>query len=278
MQSTIGPIVGMCALSFIAGIWYARLRAKVRKVGSSGIEFVRRTTAAERELLTRVHATQPVAQKALGRISWTNLFVDGRYMVDLGEDTQAFDDFVRRLADEVFPTFKQRNILSVSFVTAPALGTHDQQWHIDYKGTEAHILVALTPFTTDNATQTLGLDVQDWSATTRSTFEVSTMASISGVLDSQGVDFCKVTQLVCREFSVLCMKRGTIHRGIANRGSTDRVMLCILVDEELFDLAEGKYAVASSDLPSKAKEAASAALREPEALSTTWAGSETWSE
>ena len=87
----------------------------------------------------------------------------------------------------------------------------------------------------------------------------------------------KVSQLICREFSVLCMKRGTIHRGIANRGSTDRVMLCILVDEVLFPLEEGKYAVASGDLLAKAKEGPTSTVSE-EAFAQTWAGSKTWDE
>ena len=280
MQPPIGPIVGLCALSFIAGICCARLRAKPPKEAarsSAGVEFVRRATAAERELLTRVHEIQTITRKAVGRISWINIFVDGRYLVDLGPDAPAFDDFVKRLADEVFPAYKQRHILSVSFVTAPAFGTHDQQWHIDYKGTEAHILVTMSPFTTDNTTQTLGLEFQECSPTTRSFFEKESMTSISGVLDMQDADFLKVSQLICREFSVLCMKRGTIHRGIANRGSTDRVMLCILVDEVLFPLEEGKYAVASGDLLAKAKEGPTSTVSE-EAFAQTWAGSKTWDE
>lgn len=224
--------------------WYM-LRKPNTKCTKTGVEFMRRCTQDERELLTRVSGTHNTKLPAGARIQWHNVFVDGKYTIELGQDQSAFDVLVWRLAKEAYPHFKPLKVLSVSFLTSPANGKYTQRWHYDYYGTEAHIIVNMSPLTPDNSTQTIELGME--ATKDLHNLLTDTAVDLNQIFDKQGQDFVLTTQLACREFSVLKINRGTIHRGIANRGSDDRRILCILVDERCYPLHEKAYNTTSSD-------------------------------
>jgi len=46
-------------------------------------------------------------------------------------------------------------------------------------------------------------------------------------MDREGLDFMKVTQIVCRSHSIIKLNGGTVHRGIANKSNQERILFFV---------------------------------------------------
>jgi len=110
------------------------------------------------------------------------------------------------------------------------VGSSAQEWHIDYTLDYGTVFVPLTELTPENALQYAIVSP----GVPESAYRDATVDLDSVDLRklARAADWISVRQLLAPPFSVLKMDFGTIHRGVANRGDSDRVLFWISVKKE----------------------------------------------
>ena len=113
------------------------------------------------------------------------------------------------------------------YIVNPVGTRQYQEWHLDITTDAALLVIPLTPFTENNATQYVLLPP----GTPRSALE--RIASNADEIDvralARKIEGVVVRQAIADPMSVLYIGRGTIHRGVPNTGDDDRVAFFISV-------------------------------------------------
>jgi hypothetical protein len=88
-------------------------------------------------------------------IHWINIFLNGQIVAQASENPHVLElvDWTKSQVNLLFPDFKEKHILSISFIINPAGSQKDQKFHCDYTYTSGNIFIPLTKTTTLNATQ-----------------------------------------------------------------------------------------------------------------------------
>lgn len=112
------------------------------------------------------------------------------------------------------------------FITNP-VGSCTQLWHIDYTHDSSSIFEPMTPLLTENAMQYCVLpsdtpiDILHQAVRDLDSVDLATLARAD-------CDY-SVRQAISCTFSLMRLQYATIHRGVSNRASQDRVMFYISV-------------------------------------------------
>ncbi|MBI3744405.1 MAG: hypothetical protein HY261_09005 [Chloroflexi bacterium] len=166
------------------------------------------------------HADEWPARRAAGEIFWLNVWqrTDGASIRDL-----PLDRWVRQL---IARYYRDEAVLldGYGFVLNPA-GSRTQAWHLDYSEHYSNLLVPITPLTPQNATQYIALPASLPEHVYRRAIADTDVVDVP-LLEAHGAT---IAQLAAEQFAIVKMDFGTVHRGIANRGSDDRAMFYVSV-------------------------------------------------
>jgi hypothetical protein len=166
------------------------------------------------------------AAEARGVVFWLNLWSINE---EVGESPIAADERLHAWACERAADWFAEEVVTLDgygFTVNPA-GSRAQPWHIDYHNDYASVFVPLSALSTDNATQFITLppsmpaDVMERACADVSHIDIEQLISHA--------DGVTVSQALAPPFTALRLEFGTIHRGVANVGSTTRVMFYLSV-------------------------------------------------
>lgn len=170
---------------------------------------------------------------AAREIFWLNVWHDEADDEEVGDAARVSDPEVARVLDKwcrkAARKYAGRKAIldGYGYVVNPKGSSKYQPWHIDYTTDAAVIWIPITPLTPENATEyiTLPPNTPD--------IVLEQVASYVDEVDvaelANAVDYYVINQTIAKPMSVLFMGRGTIHRGIPNAGSTDRIVFYISV-------------------------------------------------
>lgn len=202
------------------------------------MDWIRRASEHERDIADGLYAAclaSTLGREQSAEAYWYNVWSDGKYNISV-KDVNGLQAFLEILTAELFPEWSCRSLVSVSIIVSPVGMRTTQPWHLDYTGTEGHCLIPMTPFTTGNATQFVR---GQWTGPVLEHLKTVTgVPLLEEVLQRSDREFVEMSQVICPSYSVLRMVPGTLHRGIANMESFDRVMLCIVVNTSPIVIAE----------------------------------------
>lgn len=168
------------------------------------------------------------------KIFWINLWQEDEEEIETRRGTVTIADpglarALHKWCRRAVRKYCERNAIidGYGFIVNP-MGTREYQaWHLDITTDAAILVIPLTPFTDRNATQyiTLPSDTPEdaLEEVASNTDEVNVRAL------ARRVDGLMVHQAIADPMSVLYMGRGTIHRGVANTGTEDRIAFFISV-------------------------------------------------
>lgn len=166
------------------------------------------------------------ASAARREIFWINLWQ--RSAADKPKDfaeAAELDRWTRALVGEAYAG-ESVQLDGYGFIINP-VGSKAQPWHVDYTMDYSTIFIPLSRLTTHNCTQYAVLSPGAPEAARR------TIAANLNAIDfdelTAACDYVSVRQLLARPFSVVRMDFGTVHRGVANTGDSERVMFWISV-------------------------------------------------
>jgi phosphatidylglycerophosphate synthase len=224
-----------CELAYVAFIleeWREAPRTPVPYDDSpAGMTLLGTVPGPEQELLTgawhdveRLVESEWSTSVARRAVFWINIWQrsgDGdRLAVERGEE---LDEWARQLVGHYGPGV---DLDGYGLIVNP-VGSTSQEWHVDYTLDYATIFVPLTELRPENALQYAILPP----GIPETTYRRAT-ADLDAVDLRQLVregDWVSVRQLLAPPFSILKMDFGTIHRGVANQGDSDRVLFWISV-------------------------------------------------
>lgn len=135
-------------------------------------------------------------------------------------------DWTKSQVNLLFPDFKEKHILSISFIINPAGSQKDQKFHCDYTYTSGNIFIPLTKTTTLNATQYIKTPLS-CSRMDRNNNFGDTPESI---MIKENVGSIEIAQMTSLPFAMLKMHPFTPHRGIRNLDNYARIQFCVAVD------------------------------------------------
>jgi hypothetical protein len=181
--------------------------------------------ATLREALARLReATSKTWDRSIAKkeIFWLNVWQedDPDEVIDLADAALAekLHALARRLATE--HAEPGALVDGYGFIVNP-VGSKGQVWHVDYTTDAAVIWVPVTAYTAHNATQyvTLPADTPD-----------DVLHDIASYVDEVDLDdvsarvpWLGVHQMIAAPMSIVPMGRGTIHRGVPNKGKEHRI-------------------------------------------------------
>lgn len=183
-------------------------------------ERARELLAAAAREVAREMAGPCAGNKAEGRIFWINIWQRSRPeeqmriagMEDL--DRWARGIVARHYAGEGVELDGYGTIVN-------PVGSHAQEWHIDYAPDYSTIFIPMSPLTPENTMQYAILPDPP------AAFDDPDCVDISALSNTR--PWISIRQLIAPCWSMLRMDFGAIHRGIANTGSFDRHMFWISV-------------------------------------------------
>ena len=110
---------------------------------------------------------------------------------------------------------------------ANPVGSSAQQWHVDYTMDYSTIFIPLTGVSAENAFQYAVVPADLPAAAHERAHADLDAVDLGGLVQDAG--WVSVRQLLVKPFTPIRMDFGTIHRGVANTGSYDRVLFWISV-------------------------------------------------
>jgi phosphatidylglycerophosphate synthase len=232
----------VCQLIFIVGNWRETTAQLQSREEDDGIHYQRPCKEEEVYLLKKIFEECRVLFKIPKReetkIYWVNLFHNGQPHPKLAQDGQWSDmnAWIGSLMKEFWPG-QTRVLLSCGFIISPGQTNEDQQWHHDYGRHVSNLFIPLTPVTVNNSTQYLRHPHGRMKINADDENEQN-YPSPETMLDEQQVDYLELCQPIVRPFSILKLAPGTVHRGIANRELTDRILFFVCTNDKAMDLQE----------------------------------------
>jgi len=163
---------------------------------------------------------------------WINVGLNGN-IVTQHPDVLEFNNWVHDIVNEAFSTWKEKHILSYSFIINPKNSTVDQKFHCDYTYSSSNLFIPLTEVTTLNATQYIKTPLKNARMD-----ELNNFGTIEEIMEKEGVDALEIGQMVSKPFRLMKMHSFTPHRGIRNFDNFNRVIFCISVDNFYHELKE----------------------------------------
>ena len=224
-----------CELAYVAFIleeWREAPRTPVPYDDSpAGMTHLGIVPAPQQELLTGAWRESVALMESEWEVSlerravfWINIWQrsgDGeRLPIERGEE---LDAWARQLAGHYGPDV---DLDGYGLIVNP-VGSTAQDWHVDYTLDYATIFIPLTELRPENALQYAILPVGTPDAVYRRA--TADLDAVDLRLLAREGDWVSVRQLLAPPFSILKMDFGTIHRGIANQGDSDRVLFWISV-------------------------------------------------
>jgi phosphatidylglycerophosphate synthase len=219
-------------VTFILQEWREAPRTPVPYDDSpAGMTHLGTVPGAQQELLTsawrdvaRLMEDEWSASVARRAVFWVNIWQRSgggeRLAIDRVEE---LDEWARQMAEHYGPGVD----LDGYGVIVNPVGSTPQQWHVDYTLDYATIFIPLTELRPENALQYAVLPVGIPETVYRRA--TADLDAVDLRLLARGGDWVSVRQLLAPPFSVLKMDFGTIHRGVANQGDSDRVLFWISV-------------------------------------------------
>ena len=158
--------------------------------------------------------------KAEGRIFWINIWQRSRPEEQMCiEGVEELDRWAR---DIVAQHYAGEGVELDGYGTIiNPVGSHPQEWHIDYASDYSTIFIPMSPLTPENAMQYAVLPDPP------AEFDDPDLVDISALSNAR--PWISIRQLIAPCWSMLRMDFGAIHRGIANTGSFDRHMFWVSV-------------------------------------------------
>lgn len=101
-------------------------------------------------------------------------------------------------------------------------GSRSQEWHLDYSVDDASLFVPMTPLTTHNAPQYIVLPPSLPDELHARATQNPDVVDVDLLV--REAPYVSVRQLLAKPFSLLRLDFGTIHRGIANGETSERVI------------------------------------------------------
>jgi phosphatidylglycerophosphate synthase len=221
-------------ITFLLDEWREAPREPVPYDDSpAGLAHLGTLSAREQELLTgawrdveRMMADEWAASVAGQAVFWINIWQrsgdGGKLAVDRVEE---LDEWARGLV----PHYGTDCVLDGYGLIVNPVGSSPQEWHVDYTHDYGTIFVPLTELRPENALQyaVLPRDVPE-TLYRRATQDLD---DVDLRLLARESAWVSVRQLLAPPFSVLKMDVGTIHRGVANQGESERVMFWVSVKQ-----------------------------------------------
>ena len=226
----------VCQFIFIVENW----RETTAHLQSDGIHYRRHCKEEEIYLLNKTFDICKVLfkiPKKEEKIYWINLFHNGQVHPQLLRDGQWSDMnvWVHSLMKEFWDN--PRVLLSCGFIISPAQTKDNQNWHHDYGRNVSNLFIPMTPVTENNSTQYLRHPGGKMKVNEEDEKEQN-YPTPDQMMDQQGAPYLEVCQPIVRPFSILKMEPGTVHRGIANKEMTDRILFFICTNDKELDLME----------------------------------------
>lgn len=194
------------------------------------MDWIRHITEDEQHIVQDVYETCLAYQMMdkVNDIYWYNVYSDLQYHIQ-SSNIDELEQFIEVLGQELFPQWTRRSIVSVCIIVAPLEMTGNQPWHIDYTGREGHCFIPLTPLTLLNSTQFIR---KKWTDDELQKLQSASFPDLERLMQCVNTSTINVEQVVCKEYSILRMQPGTVHRGVMNQGTRERVMLCIVFNDD----------------------------------------------
>lgn len=205
------------------------------EVRETGVEFVRKLDESEQRLLTECFASCEPLMPPADEIYWLNLYLNRQHLVDHPRRDDLYAWVMRTIA-ELYRAWDEVHLLSYGFINNPAHSTKSQKFHVDYSYTSSNLFVPLTPITLLNSFHYLKNPLPNTPMD-----DLIAFGELEGIMDSEGLDFVEVAQIVCRPLSLIRLLPNTPHRGTRNQGDSDRMMFWVTVDQMYHDLQETQY-------------------------------------
>jgi len=197
-----------------------------------GMKVLRMLTSEEQTLIQSVYESTKHTLLREAEITWTTLYPDS-HLVDFPQQKN-LHEWVTSVISPLFQHIPSGTPLHTSygFLLNPSNSTKNQRWHEDYTSTAVTLMVPLTKVTQKNTTQYLNEYVK------REYREK--LLDTPDFLQVEGLESIVISQIICREYSLLQLLPGTVHRGIANGESWDRIVFWITVDEKPLPVEESQ--------------------------------------
>jgi phosphatidylglycerophosphate synthase len=158
--------------------------------------------------------------RAEGRIFWINIWQRSRPEERMRiEGVQELDRWAHDLVAEHYAG--EGVALDGYGTIVNPVGSHPQEWHIDYASDYSTIFIPMSPLTPENTMQYAVLPDPP------AAFDDPDCVDLTALSNAR--PWVSIRQLIAPCWSLLRMDFGAIHRGIANTGSFDRHMFWVSV-------------------------------------------------
>jgi len=200
-----------------------------------GMEVVRNLDPDERKLLTesfeasRHHA---VPKDLKGELYWLNYYVDRKFVLDFPQRQEMHEWVVKQI--ETIYEWPEYHIISYGFIISPPGGTVDQRFHYDYTHTSSNLFVPLTKLTPLNATQYLTDPLKAHYD------DIQWLGDAEDLMEKEGRPI-EIHQVIVPSLTLLRLRPGTPHRGIANRDNYTRILFFCTLDRVWYPINEKAY-------------------------------------
>lgn len=199
------------------------------------MEVIRSCTDEEKILISdSFQSLQAIHTVDMKELYWINVFLNGKLCTPFPQ-ADDLESFVKTMVDTVYADWKERHILSVSFVINPIQSAKDQKFHCDYTYTSSNLFIPLTKVTHLNATQFIRTPLKHSRMDQNNNFSGG---DIFEIMKEEGTRSLEVGQVVCEPYSIIHLHPFTPHRGIRNLDNYARVLLCVAVDSFHHEVAE----------------------------------------
>jgi len=200
-----------------------------------GIEVVRRLDDDERKLLDEsfeVSKHLAVPKDVNGELYWLNYYVDRKFVVEFPQ-RDAFHSWVIQQIETLYD-WPEYHIISYGFIISPPHGTVDQRFHYDYTHTSSNLFVPLTKITPLNATQFVTEPLKAHYD------DIQWLGDAEDLMEKEGRPI-ELHQVIVPPHSLLRLRPGTPHRGVANRDCYTRIMFFCTIDRVWYPINEKSY-------------------------------------
>lgn len=228
----------VCQFVFIVENW----RETTAHLQTDGINWIRQCKEEEIYYLNKTldycKILFKIPKKDEKKIYWVNFFHNGQVHPQFLRDDKWGDMniWIQSLIKECWKG-ETRVLLSCGFIISPAQTTEDQNWHHDYGRNVSNLFIPMTLVTEKNGTQYLRHPSGPMKINEDDEKDQN-YPSPDKMLDEQKADYLEVCQPIVRPFSILKMSSGTVHRGIANKETTDRILFFVCTNDKELELGE----------------------------------------